>query len=70
MKSTLLSVGLLLLIALPESLYAASPPVSVSERNHRMSIDFRKDGSTGTPANVDEIWSGFFSRLAEAINHE
>ncbi len=27
----------------------------------------RKDGSTGTPANVDEIWSGFFSRLTEAL---
>ena len=27
----------------------------------------RKDGSVGTPANVDEIWSEFFSRLAEAI---
>ena len=27
----------------------------------------RKDGSANTPANVDEIWSGFFSRLAEAL---
>ena len=27
----------------------------------------RKDGSVGTPANVDDIWSEFFSRLAEAI---
>ena len=27
----------------------------------------RKDGSANTPANVDEIWSGFFSRLAEAV---
>jgi CubicO group peptidase (beta-lactamase class C family) len=27
----------------------------------------RKDGSTNTPANIDEIWSGFFSRLVEAI---
>ncbi|GEM_PF-127244 len=27
----------------------------------------RKDGSANTPANVDEIWSRFFSRLAEAI---
>jgi CubicO group peptidase (beta-lactamase class C family) len=27
----------------------------------------RKDGSTNTPSNVNEIWSGFFGRLAEAI---
>jgi CubicO group peptidase (beta-lactamase class C family) len=27
----------------------------------------KKDGSTGSPANVDEIWSGFFVRLAEAV---
>ena len=25
------------------------------------------DGSANTPANVAEIWSGFFSRLAEAV---
>ena len=30
----------------------------------------RKDGSANTPANVDEIWSGFFSRLAEAVTRE
>ena len=29
--------------------------------------DGKKDGSANTPANVDEIWSGFFSQLAEAI---
>jgi CubicO group peptidase (beta-lactamase class C family) len=27
----------------------------------------RKDGSANTPANVNEVWSGFFSRLAEAV---
>jgi len=27
----------------------------------------RQDGSANTPANVNDIWSGFFSRLAEAI---
>jgi CubicO group peptidase (beta-lactamase class C family) len=27
----------------------------------------KKDGSKNTPANVDEIWSGFFSRLAAAV---
>ena len=27
----------------------------------------RKDGSANSPGNVDEIWSGFFSRLAEAL---
>ena len=27
----------------------------------------KKDGSANSPANVDEIWSGFFSRLAEAV---
>jgi hypothetical protein len=27
----------------------------------------RKDGSAGRPANVDEIWSGFFTRLGEAV---
>jgi len=27
----------------------------------------RKDGSANTPAKVDEIWSGFFGRLASAI---
>lgn len=27
----------------------------------------RKDGSANSPPNVDEIWSGFFSRLAEAL---
>ena len=26
-----------------------------------------KDGSANTPAKVDEIWSGFFNRLGEAI---
>jgi len=29
--------------------------------------DGKKDGSANSPANVDEIWSGFFSRLAEAV---
>jgi CubicO group peptidase (beta-lactamase class C family) len=28
----------------------------------------RKGGGTNTPPNVDEIWSGFFSRLAEATD--
>ena len=27
----------------------------------------RDGGSANTPANVDEVWSGFFARLAEAI---
>ena len=27
----------------------------------------RKDGAANCPPNVDEIWSGFFARLAEAI---
>ncbi len=27
----------------------------------------RKDGSANSPGNVDEIWSRFFSRLAEAL---
>jgi len=27
----------------------------------------KKDGSVSTPANVNEIWSGFFSQLAEAL---
>jgi len=27
----------------------------------------REDGSANSPGNVDEIWSGFFSRLAEAL---
>ena len=27
----------------------------------------KKDGSANSPPNVDEIWSGFFSRLAEAL---
>ena len=29
----------------------------------------RKDGAANTPANVDEIWSGFFSRLAVSVSH-
>jgi CubicO group peptidase (beta-lactamase class C family) len=28
----------------------------------------RKDGSVGTPDNVDEVWNGFFKRLAEAVS--
>jgi hypothetical protein len=27
----------------------------------------KKDGSVSTPANVNEIWSGFFNQLAEAL---
>jgi len=27
----------------------------------------RKDGAANRPSNVDEIWSGFFARLAEAV---
>ena len=26
-----------------------------------------KDGAANRPPNVDEIWSGFFARLAEAV---
>ena len=28
----------------------------------------RKDGAANRPPNVDEIWAGFFARLAEAIS--
>ena len=27
----------------------------------------RKDGAANRPSNVDEIWSGFLARLAEAV---
>lgn len=27
----------------------------------------KKDGGANTPPNVDEIWSGFFTRLGEAL---
>jgi CubicO group peptidase (beta-lactamase class C family) len=28
----------------------------------------RNDGSANSPANVDEIWNGFFARLAQAVS--